>query len=111
MIILIKRRQIAKLILAKQADIICIQETHLRTSEEHYLGEVYKGTLYQAAASTKTKGVLLGISARLPWICNTVIADPYSKYVILNWQLEQRSGYHWCLLHKLQTKGLLGPCS
>lgn len=50
----IKRRWVAKLLLAEKADIVCLQENHLTISEERYLCEVFKGMLYHAAAPTKT---------------------------------------------------------
>lgn len=41
----VKRRRIAKIVLAEYVDLVCIQETHLRESKGRYLREVYKGTV------------------------------------------------------------------
>lgn len=78
----IKRRWIAKLILTEQSDIVCLQETHLRVSEKQYLREIYKDKLYHATAATKTRGALLGLSTRLPWIYDKVDLDPNQIYNI-----------------------------
>lgn len=78
---IVKRRRVAKLLMAKQAAIICLQETHLRTCEEHYLHQVFRGEIHYAAALTKTKGVLLGFSKRLPW---RYINDLNGRFLIVN---------------------------
>lgn len=52
----IKRKRIAKVIKIFQAQVVCLQETHIRSKDEKYLKQVFKGQLFHAAASTKMKG-------------------------------------------------------
>lgn len=61
-----KRHRIWKLIKKKKTNIICLQETYLRRKEEKYLAQIFKGTVYQAPAESKAKGVLTDFSKTVP---------------------------------------------
>lgn len=62
----LKRCRIGKLIKKKFVDIICLQETQLRTKEEKYLSQVFHGNLYHSPPLSKIKGVLVGFSELIP---------------------------------------------
>lgn len=62
----------------------------LRKLEEWYLGEIHRGTLYHASAPTKSKGVMIGISKRLPWICEKKEMHPHGRYIIWRGGMGQR---------------------
>lgn len=62
-----------------------------RCSEERYLREVFRTEIHHAAALTKAKGVMLGISKQLSWICISEELDSNSRYIILNGKLGSRT--------------------
>lgn len=74
----------AILFVAEHVDVVCLQETHLKANEERYLREVYKGLIYHAPVTTRSKGVMLGISKRLPWELIEADIDSKGRFIILN---------------------------
>lgn len=42
-ILQVKRKRIAKLIREGKANVICLQETHIKSSDKHYLKQVLSG--------------------------------------------------------------------
>lgn len=66
-----------------QADIICLQETHIRKTEERFLKGLFKGVIFHAPTPTMSKGVLIGISNKLAWGNKTFIKDKNGHYVLL----------------------------
>lgn len=85
-----KRTKIAKLIKATRAEIVFSEETHLRTSEEKYLKSLFKGQLYHAAAPTKTKGVLIGISAQLAFKLDSVERYKDGRFLVVQGFLQSQ---------------------
>lgn len=51
----IKRRRLKTLIKDNGCDIFFCQETHLRKQEEHYINEVFSGTIIHAPPMVKKK--------------------------------------------------------
>lgn len=78
----LKRHRVFKYLLAEQINIVCIQGTHLKLSDEIYFREVYRGTIYHAPAPNKTRGIMLGISKRLLWACDNLELDPNVWFII-----------------------------
>lgn len=51
----IKRRRLALFLSKAQVKVVCLQETHLRESEEHYRRGMFKGLIYHAPTPTVKK--------------------------------------------------------
>lgn len=61
--------------------VVCIQETHLKKSETK---EVFQGIVFHATATTRAKGVMIGISKKIPWVLEQCIEDEgEDRYIIL----------------------------
>lgn len=59
-----------------------LQGTHLGAQEEKYLKNFFKGQLFHAPATIKTKVILIGISARLDFKVASVEQDE-DRFVVL----------------------------
>lgn len=68
----------------QKADIVCLQETNLKSSEAKLAQYVFREDIYQSFAEQRSVGVLVGIKAGLPWVINSEIIDPMGQYVILD---------------------------
>lgn len=80
---LIKCKQIAKYLKEQKADIICLQETHLKPLEAKLLYGLFQGDIYQSFSGHRSAGVLIGIKFGIPWTLKQHIPDPSGRYVIL----------------------------
>lgn len=59
---LVKRNCVAKCLKHRKADIACLQETHLKTSEAKHLQYVFKGEIYHASVEARSAGIkMIGI--------------------------------------------------
>lgn len=56
------KRRLVNMLIAEQADLLSLQETHLRVGKEKYLKEVFRGLIYHAPTHSRSKGIMLGIS-------------------------------------------------
>lgn len=57
--------KLAKFVIYEQVKIVCFQETHLQDMEMKYLREVFRDTIYHAAASSRSKRVVIGEFQRI----------------------------------------------
>lgn len=71
----------------EKADCICLQETHLRRSEDCLLKQFFKGTIVHAPIQYRFKGIMVQIVASDPWVLVDKIIDTEGKYVILKGRL------------------------
>lgn len=62
---------------------VCLQETHLRQTNENYLKEISNDVLYHALAKTKTRGVLLDIRKSLDWTFTRNIIELKARFIII----------------------------
>lgn len=62
---IIKCKRTAKRVKELKPDLIYLQETHLRATEEKYLENLFKGQIFHAPAKTKTLGIVIRIAAQL----------------------------------------------
>lgn len=85
----IKRRRLRKLCSMEKNCVVCLQETHLQDQDIGYLGEVFHGKIWHSGFSARSRGVMIGVSNRLPWVSHRVVIDPYGLYVILHSLLGQ----------------------
>lgn len=80
----IKRWRVAKTLLTEKNDIVCLQEIHLQVTETRYLKKLFRRDIWHEATATHSKGVMIVISKRIPWICTQAIIDNSGHYVILH---------------------------
>lgn len=88
---IIKRNRVAKYLQQEKAGLICIQETHLETSESKLFRHLFKGMAYHALSELRSGGVLLGIGHKVPWVLMVKILDPGGRYAILKGKLDSRT--------------------
>lgn len=74
--------------MAEIIDIVCLQEMHLCAKDESYLKEVFQGHIWHAAVLARSKGVLIGVSKRIPRSLSRAINET-SCFVILYGTLGQ----------------------
>lgn len=79
----VNKRWIHSLLQKDNVDVMCIKETHLQGNETKYLGEVFLGLWFHAAAPVKKRGVCLGISKKLHWEVDVVFKDMDGYFLIL----------------------------
>ena len=77
-----KRSKIFNQLLKTNADIICLQETHVKSGQEHLLNAKKLGTNFAVSAPVKKKGLVTYV--RNPNISATVLEnDPDARFQIL----------------------------
>lgn len=65
---IIKRKRIVKFLPAEAVNVICLQETHLYEQETGLLKETFRGNIYHALSTSRSLGVMIGISYNCSWI-------------------------------------------
>lgn len=65
------------------ADIIFLQETHIKHTSKGKLKVGWVDQLYEANFSTKARGVAILIRKNIPFIKSSVINDPNGRFVIV----------------------------
>lgn len=85
----LKRWRLVKFIIKEHINVVCLQETHLKELEFRYLKEVFSHTIYHAASSGRSRGIMLGISRRIPWELKEQVMDQKGRYIVLRVVLNQ----------------------
>lgn len=63
-----KRKRIAKFLKKENAKLVCLQETHLNSTESKYLEYVFPGHIIHVPSLGRSGGVMLGIGRSVPWV-------------------------------------------
>lgn len=81
---MVKRNRLSRFLRQQKVDIICLQETNLKTSEAKFLHYIHKGDLYHASSGLRSAGVMVGIKFGIPWVLEQEILDLVGRFVILH---------------------------
>lgn len=79
----IKRKKVLTHLKNKNADIVFIQETHLKTSDSSRLKSGWEGQFFHSSFQKKARGTAILIHKRIPFTASSVLADPSGRYVIV----------------------------
>ena len=66
-----------------KAEIIFLQETHLRIADQTRLRKPWIGQVFHSSFNSKSRGVSILISKELQFSASNVISDPHGRYVIV----------------------------
>lgn len=80
----IKRGKVFAHLKSLSADIIFLQETHIRANEQLRLRANWISQVYQATFSSKARGVAILFKKSIPFRSHSVISDPGGRYVIVS---------------------------
>lgn len=79
-----KRRMLLQDLHHKKTDVDFIQETHFRDGRLPILKNTFFLVVYHSTSkSTKSRGVSILTSRKVPWTCVDVKADPGGRYLFL----------------------------
>lgn len=73
-----------------KTDLLFVQETYIGVEDKKILQNFFKGQKFQALATTKTKGVLIGISSNLEFKVEKMEMDKEGRYIILKGYLDSK---------------------
>lgn len=103
LLLVVKRKRIAQMLKQSQADVVCLQKTHIKVGEAKYLDQVFQGFIYHTFVLSRSKGVLVGISRKNAWLLKNSIVDKGGRYVVLMGCFE--------LERCLENRSKCTPCS
>lgn len=84
---LIERKRLAKFL---KVSVVCLQETHLKQTEQKYLSQVFRDKNYHSFSMVRVQGVMTGIAAGFPWVLSHLAIDTAGRYVILKGKVYSR---------------------
>lgn len=71
------------------AQIIFLQETHLKISEHSRLKSKWIGQTYHSSFPGKSRGVAIIFHRSVPFVCSNVIADTNGRYIIVSGKIQK----------------------
>lgn len=77
----LKRRKVYMHLNKLKAEIIFLQETHIKQTTKALLNPRWASQIYQSNFSTKSRGVAIILSKRVPFIHKQTIADNNGRYL------------------------------
>lgn len=80
----IKRGKVFVHLKSLSADIIFLQETHIRPTEQRRLRSNWISQVYQSSFSSKARGVAILFRKSVPFRLSTVISDPSGRYILVS---------------------------
>lgn len=80
----IKRGKVFAHLKSLSADIIFLQETHIRPNEQMRLRANWISQVYQATFSSKARGVAILFRKSVPFRLHSVVSDPAGRYIIVS---------------------------
>lgn len=85
-----KRSMLGRDVVKSQADIVCIQETHLLNIDTNRLSHKKFPTIFHSTADSKKAGVAIMIKDSVAFHLETSFIDDSGRYVILHCTLNSR---------------------
>lgn len=79
----IKHKRVATFLKKEKVSVVCLQETHLKETEQKYLSRGFRGKIYHSFSLARAQGVMIGIAPGFPWILSQFSTDTAGGYVIL----------------------------
>lgn len=83
----VKRRKVYNNISKLCAEIIFLQETHIKQTAKALLNPHWAAQIYQSNFSNKTRGVAIIIKKNVPFIHKQTISDKYGRYIIVRGEI------------------------
>uniref|UniRef100_A0A8C7ZH32 Reverse transcriptase domain-containing protein n=1 Tax=Oryzias sinensis TaxID=183150 RepID=A0A8C7ZH32_9TELE len=83
----VKRNKILSHVNTMGADVMFLQETHLKICSQTVLRKSWVGHLFHSKFNLKSRGVAILIRKNIPFICNDSISDPQGRFIIVTGKL------------------------
>uniref|UniRef100_A0A3B3UGA2 exodeoxyribonuclease III n=1 Tax=Poecilia latipinna TaxID=48699 RepID=A0A3B3UGA2_9TELE len=83
----LKRAKVFSHLKSLSSDIIFLQETHIHPTEQRRLRSSWVSQVDQANFSSKARGVAILIRKSIPFIFNSMSADPGGRYVLVTGEI------------------------
>lgn len=83
----VKRAKVFQNIKLHKADIIFLQETHLKLSDHTRLRRPWVGQIFHSSFNTKARGTAILISKKLQFIPENIIPDHNGHFIIVSGRL------------------------
>lgn len=79
----VKRAKVFSHLKSLGADIVLLQETHIKSSAQAKLRVGWIGQIYQSNFDAKARGVAILIRKNIPFVYSSSISDPNGRYIIV----------------------------
>lgn len=79
---IVKLQRISKLLRSERADILYLQEMHIR-KEKKYFKKVFLGIIHPASVRNRSRGILVALSHKMHWQELRKVVDKEGKYVLV----------------------------
>uniref|UniRef100_A0A3P9HIW7 exodeoxyribonuclease III n=1 Tax=Oryzias latipes TaxID=8090 RepID=A0A3P9HIW7_ORYLA len=83
----VKHNKILSHVNTMEADVMFLQETHLKFCSQTVLHKSWVGHLFHSKFNLKLRGVAILIRKNIPFICNDSISDPQGRFIIVTGKL------------------------
>ncbi len=80
----VKRGKLFKHLKSLSADIIFLQETHIKTTMQHRLRCNWISQIYQSPFTSHARGVAILFRKAIPFQVTSVINDPLGRYIMVS---------------------------
>lgn len=86
----VKRRRVISYVVKSGADVVLLQEMHVKDRQRHPLPHHKFPAFYSAAGSSKSRGVSILVAKHVPFNARDVLFDPKGRYVMVKGTIELR---------------------
>ena len=80
----VKRGKVFSYLKTLSADIVFLQETHIKASEQNRLKVNWFSDIYQSTFSSKARGVAILFRKNVPFQLSSLTSDPNGRYLIVS---------------------------
>ncbi|MGL4992428.1 MAG: endonuclease/exonuclease/phosphatase family protein, partial [Sarcina sp.] len=80
----IKREKVFRHLKSLSADVIFLQETHIKATEQRRLRCSWISQVYQSPYTSHARGVAILFRKNIPFQFSSMITDPYGRYIIVS---------------------------
>lgn len=79
----VKREKVFGHLKSLSADVIFLQETHIRTTEQRKLRCSWISQVYQSPFTPHARGVAILFRKNIPFQFSSMVTDPHGRYTVL----------------------------
>lgn len=86
----VKRRRVISQVVKSGADVVLLQETHVKDRQRHPLPHHKFPVFFSAAGSSKSRGVSILVAKYVPFDAQAVSFNPKGRYVMVKGAIENK---------------------
>lgn len=87
----VKRGKVFKHLKSLSADIIFLQETHIKSTMQHRLKCNWIAQIYQSTFTSHARGVAILFRKNIPFQVTSVVNDPLGRYIMVSGTINSSS--------------------